>query len=73
MISLKKLQKIIDNNFSEPFLKDGLVVTRLYQRNKKKYLDISIGRRDITIDEDGVVNNAGTQLTTENSLYTVVK
>jgi len=71
MISLKKLQKIIDQNFSEPFLKNGLVTTRLHQKNKKKYLDISIGRRDITIDENGVVNNTGTLLTMGDSLSIV--
>jgi hypothetical protein len=59
MISLKQLQKIIDPNFSEPFLKEGIVTTKLYQKDKKERLRITIGRRDISIDENGDIVSAG--------------
>lgn len=62
MINLKKLHKILNEHFSEPFLAEGMVTTRFYQKNKKKYLDVSIGRRDITIDENGKVVASGIYL-----------
>ena len=65
MINLRKIQKILNQNFSEPFLPEGMVTTRVYQRKNKKFLDISIGRRDVTIDENGKVVGAGILLETE--------
>lgn len=60
MITLKKIKQIIDQNFKEPFLDDGFVITS-FSKNKKE-LNITIGRRDITINEKGEVTSSGTSL-----------
>lgn len=61
MITLEKLCEIINENFGEPFLvKDG-VSAEIYETDHGvKELSINIGRRDIQINEQGEVLNAGT-------------
>lgn len=59
-ISLEQLQRILNEGFGEPFLKKGSVVAS-FEDNEDgtKELNIQIGRRDITINEDGEVTSSG--------------
>lgn len=63
MITLKKLQKIIKQDFREPFLPKGFVqvrdVSNIYQ---EPALSIDIGDRNITIGKMGQVFGAGTNV-----------
>lgn len=63
MITLKKLQKIIKENFREPFLPKGFVNVRdVSDIYKQPALSIDIGDRNITIGETGHVFGAGTSV-----------
>jgi len=54
MITLKKLQKIIKQNFGTPFLPKGFVQVRdVSDIYKEPALSIHIGDRDVTIGETG--------------------
>jgi len=61
MLTLERLKEIIDQNFGEPFLKEGMV-TADFTYGEGKTLAITIGRRDVEINEDGEVVGSGTML-----------
>jgi hypothetical protein len=60
MITLEKIQMIFEANFSEPFLEKGLVECEFIEHAKVKTLQIQIGRRDISLNENGEVTDCGT-------------
>lgn len=62
MITLEKLAKILKKNFGPPFLSEGMVIIRLQKGRKgnRSRLYLTIGRRDIVIEEDGSVSESGT-------------
>lgn len=62
MPTLQQLKKIISENFSPPFVKDGLVIAEMGKEDGKKVLCLSIGGRDVSIAEDGEVLSSGTFL-----------
>jgi len=63
MISLKKLQKIIKQEFKTPFLPKGFVNVRdVSDIYKEPALSIDIGDRNITIGEHGQVFGAGSNV-----------
>ena len=62
MITLEKLKEILDEQFGEPFLPKDIVIAEIIKFDEKKELSITIGRRDIQIDEYGNVNSSGTFL-----------
>jgi hypothetical protein len=57
MISNAQLNEILNQNFGEPFLPNDFVASELTEDNT---IQISIGRRDIAIDENGEVIGSGT-------------
>ena len=59
-LKLKKLARVLQENFDEPFLVSGGVTVE-YDEDRNE-LSICIGRRDLTIDSDGNVVAAGTFL-----------
>lgn len=59
---LAKLKKILDKEFSLPFLPIGMVKTKWIE-GKPRLLGIKIGRRDIEIDEKLKVHASGIDLT----------
>lgn len=59
---LAKLEKIITDNFSEPFLSKGTVKAKIEEWKGKKYLKINILERDIDLDENLNVIGAGTNV-----------
>ena len=59
MISLERFTEIINSNFCEPFLEDGLVRARLREDGS---MDLYIGRRDVHVGIGGEVRGAGTGL-----------
>ena len=65
-MSLKKLKRIIDEQFAPPFLDKGAVVASW--RSGGKLLNIKIGRRDIDVTEGGEVVGAGTTLTIDKEI-----
>ncbi len=63
MITIERLAKIFEQNFVPPFLPEGLVKVRLLMGDDKKpYLEITIGPRDVEINEDGRVIGSGTDV-----------
>lgn len=63
MISLKKLQKLIEQDFRPPFLPKGFVRTRdVSDIYKEPALSIDIGDRNITIGKTGEVFGTGTSV-----------
>jgi len=63
MITLKKLQEIIKQDFRTPFLpKDFVQVRDVSDIYKEPALSIDIGDRNITIGENGQVFGAGTNV-----------
>jgi len=63
MISLKKLQKLFEQDFRSPFLPKGFVKTRdVSDIYKKTALSIDIGDRNITIGENGDFFGAGSNV-----------
>lgn len=63
MITLKRLQKIIKENFGTPFLPKGFVNVRdVSDIYKEPALSIDIGDRNITVGESGAVFAAGTSV-----------
>lgn len=60
-ISLQRLYEILTENFSEPFLvEDGVRAEILSGEDRDSVLSITIGRRDIQIDQSGEVVSSGT-------------
>jgi hypothetical protein len=59
-MKLKKLAEIINREFGEPFNPKGTV--RAIYHKKDDTLEIFIGRRDIHINDKGIVIGAGTEL-----------
>lgn len=67
-IELERLAEILNNHFGEPFLaKDG-VRAEYREHEGQKELMISIGRRDIQINETGEVVSTGTFVLMPNDL-----
>jgi len=62
MLTLERLKEIIDQNFGTPFLEEGLVTASLDNEDGEKTLSITIGRRDVQINEAGEVVGSGTML-----------
>ena len=62
MLTLERLKEIIDQNFGTPFLEKDLVTANLDNEDGEKTLSITIGRRDIQINEAGKVVGSGTML-----------
>ena len=62
MLTLKRIQWILDSNFGEPYLPKGMVRTALNGEGDNQRLSIYIGRRDVQIDSDGKILGSGTSL-----------
>ena len=60
-MKLETLKNILNHHFQPPFVPKGTVVAEWYD-DEKRILSISIGPRDIQIDENGNVIGAGTFL-----------
>lgn len=63
-LTLEKLCEVLNQNFGEPFLEEGMVSADIWEDEEtgEKSLAIQIGRRDVQIDSDGQVIGAGTML-----------
>ena len=59
-LTLAKLQQLITKEFAPPFVEGGLVKASLSPNGQRLY--ITIGPRDIEIDEAGTVVGCGTSL-----------
>lgn len=59
-MTLKQLKKIFNNEFRPPFTPKDLISCEWKDNKTKKILCIAIGPRDIEIDEEGRVLEAGT-------------
>ena len=66
MLSIERLNEILNHHFGEPFLSSGTVKSELMTWGPvpegKPMISITIGRRDVQIGEDGEVYAAGTSL-----------
>ena len=72
-LSLEKLCRVINENFSEPYLaKDG-VLAEIIDDDGTKVLSINIGRRDVQIDEQGEVVGCGTFLGMPNNTLVYIE
>ena len=64
MLTMERLVEILKEHFGPPFLPEGHVRTRLggegTPEGSRHHLTITIGRRDVQIDEDGKVLGSGT-------------
>lgn len=63
-ITLDALQHIFKEHFGHPFLKDGTVKVRIIPGHvgQSDVLSLTIGRRNVWIDENGNVDASGTDL-----------
>ena len=61
-MTLGQLKLLLDKEFGYPFLPLGLVKAVWRELDGEMELDLSIGRRDVTINEEGEVMSAGTSL-----------
>jgi len=60
-MTLDQLKSVLDKQFGAPFLAQGHVRTAwIKHRDGSRALSIHIGRRDVTITEDGTVETTGT-------------
>lgn len=61
-ITLEQIKQILEENFTPPFLEEGMVKAKFVEpiEGKEKTLQINIGRRDIWLNEKGEVTAAGT-------------
>jgi hypothetical protein len=57
-LTLSRLNEILNNHFSEPFLPNGLVKSELSDDN----IIITIGRRAVVIDTSGEVTDTCTEI-----------
>lgn len=58
-MNLETLKSILEHHFAPPFVKEGTVKVE-WDNESKTVLSITIGPRDIQIDEDGNIIGAGT-------------
>lgn len=61
-VSLKRLKEVIDGNFGEPYLPEGLVQTRWLESPDGRQLEIRIGRRDVCLMGNGKTAGSGTRM-----------
>lgn len=61
-MNLADLKEVLDSNFGHPFLERDMVQTKIGSYKGEATLEIQIGRRDVTILQDGTVLHAGTSL-----------
>ena len=59
-MTLKQLKKIFNTEFTPPFVPEDFVSCEWEGRGKKRVLSITIGPRDVQINEKGIVVGAGT-------------
>lgn len=56
-ITIDQLKEIFDDEFCSAYITD--VSAEIEEDEGERFLNISIGRRDVTIDEDGNVVGSG--------------
>ena len=58
-MTLDRLRLLLLEEFQPPFVADGLVDATFVMRGERRLLSVRIAGRDVTVDEEGAVCDAG--------------